>query len=578
MINSRIYLFIIILLVLGRPVEGWSQSKDSSDGRFGNYFLFNMNTTEKQHMVRQPVYFPISDTAIYQIFERINDRNAASLTATSPASAIILGVKLNPSLKHYFSATVGSISKEYYSFLIQDSSEAILVAMGINSSNYKDFRYHVVQNDSVELVPWSPVTDLRKDYGAKEPFALIGKFNHPGKWIVVEVYNVKDYRTREGVVFDWRTDLKPKLEQIIAEVPGNYFNILHPSVNRQYATRFNKITGAPDDMRLPADSIRNLIFQFKKSGTLLSAAYLISKTDKTTDTSKLGLIDNHGYFTLDGDQIREAGKYEIIFQRQTLKASWEEDQLLRIPFEVIATPSNSAIAKKLLISILITIIALLISFWIYRRTMRKHLKKMELQKEMATLKLNSIKSQLNPHFIFNALSSIQNLMNKQAIPEANHYLNKFALLTRSTLESSAQDMISLEQEWAIADNYLRMEQLRFGFHYDLQMDGTLNSSLIEVPPLLLQPLIENAVKHGIAAKKEGTIFVSAKPSGKDLVLYITDNGKGFDANMDQTGFGIRLSKERLELLNTIYADKPFSMQILSDNNGTIVTITLKNWL
>ncbi|MET0466786.1 MAG: histidine kinase [Chitinophagaceae bacterium] len=578
MINSRIYLFIIILLIHGRPVPAWSQSQDLSDGRFGNYFLFNMNTTEKQHMVRQPVYFPISDTAIYRIFDQITERNAGSLTATSPASAIMLGVKLNPALKHYFSATVGSISKEYYSFLIQDSSEATLVAMGINSSNYKDFRYHVVQNDSIELVPWSPITTLRKDYGAKEPFALIGKFNHPGKWIVVEVYNVKDYKMREGVIFDWRTDLKPALEQIIAEVPGNYFNILHTSVNRQYATRFNKITGAPDDMRLPADSIRNLVFQFKKSGTLLSAAYLISKTNSTADTSKLGLVDNHGYFTLDGDQIRKAGKYEIVFQRQTLKASWAEDQLLRIPFEVIAMPSNSAIAKKLLFSILITIIALLLSFWIYRRTMRKHLKRLELQKEMATLKLNSIKSQLNPHFIFNALSSIQNLVNKQALPEANHFLNKFALLTRATLDSSAQDMVSLEQEWAIADNYLEMEQLRFGFNYALQMDETLNPALIEVPPLLLQPLIENAVKHGIAVKKEGNIFVSAKPSSKDLVLSIADNGKGFDTTIDQTGFGIRLSKERLELLNTIYGDKPFSMEILSDTNGTIVTITLKNWL
>jgi hypothetical protein len=578
MINSRIYLLILILLILGHTAPVWAQSEDLTDTRFGNYFLFNMNTTEKQNMVRQPIYFPISDTAIYQIFNRIDDRNSGSLTATSPASAVILGVKLNPELKRYFSATVASISKDYYSFTIQDSSAATLVAMGINSSNYKDFRYHVVQNDSVELVPWSPVTDLRKDFGAKEPFALIGKFCHPGKWIIVEVYNTKNYRTREGVIFDWRTNLQPQLEQIIAEIPGNYFNLLHTSVNRQYVTRFNKITGVPEDMRVPVDSIRNLIFQLKKKETQASAAFLIKKLDQKSDTTKLGLVDAHGYFTLNGEQIRQPGKYEIVFQRQSKKATWEEEQLLRIPFQVVEGSSNKTIAKNLLISIFITLIALLISFWTYRRTVRKHVKKMELQKEMAMLKLNSIKSQLNPHFIFNALSSIQNLMNKQAVGEANHYLNKFALLTRATLESSAQEMISLGQEWAIADNYLQMEQLRFGFSYALEMDNTLNPSLIEVPPLMLQPLIENAVKHGIAAKKEGHVSVSAKRSGKDLAFMIADDGKGFDVSASQSGFGIRLSRERLELLNTIYPDKPFSMEILSGNNGTSVTITLKNWL
>ncbi|MBO9659651.1 MAG: histidine kinase [Chitinophagaceae bacterium] len=562
----------------GLPVAIWSQNGEPTDGRFGHYFLFNVNVTEKQTMVRQPMYFPVSDTAIYQIFDRIGNRSSGDLVNASPASTALLGVKLNPELKHYFSATVGSLSSEYYSFLIQDSSDAVLVAMGINPSNYKDFRYHVVQNDSIELVPWSPVTDLRKDYGAKEPFAFIGKFNNPGKWIVIEVYNIKDYTAREGVIFDWRTNLIPQLEQIITEVPGTYFNMLQPSVNRGYATRFNKITGVPENMWLPSDSIRNLTFQFRKKETLVTAVFLIKKSREQQDTTKLGVIDRHGYFSLDGEQIRKAGKYEIVFQRQSKIPAWNEQQLLRIPFEVVASSQNMTTVKNVFLSIGITILALLLAFGIYRRATNKQLKKLEQQKETARLKLNSVKSQLNPHFIFNALSSIQNLMNKQAIAEANHYLTKFASLTRATLDSSAQDLISLEQEWLIADDYLKMEQLRFGFSYHLEMDKALQAAVIEVPPMLLQPLIENAVKHGIAGGKEGYIKLSATPDGKDLLLSITDNGKGFDINLPQPGFGIRLSRERLSLLNSLYPGNTFSMHIQSDRNGTTVLITLKNWL
>jgi two-component system, LytTR family, sensor kinase len=555
----------------------WPQSKESSDGKFGNYFLFNINVTEKQSMVRQPMYFPISDTAVYRIFDKIGYHHSADLVSASPVSPALLGVKLNSDLQHYFSATVGSLSSEYYSFIIQDSSDAVLIAMGINSSNYKDFRYHVVENDSIELVPWSPVTDLRKDFGAKEAFAFIGKFNKPGKWIVVEVYNVKDYSAREGVIFDWRTDLRPQLEQIIAEVPGNYFNILQPSVNRGYASRFNKVTGAPEDLRIPADSIRNLTFQFRRIATLVSAVHLIKRSGGHADTTKLGVIDRHGYFSLDANLIQQPGNYEIVFQRQSKVPDWNEQQLLRIPFEVTAS-SSKTIVRNLFISLIIVLFALILTFWIYRRTTKKQLKKLEQQKEIARLKLNSIRSQLNPHFIFNALSSIQNLMNKQAIAEANHYLNRFASLTRAALDSNTQELISLGQEWKITDDYLKMEQLRFGFSYELAMDQSLQPSIVEIPPMLLQPLIENAVKHGIAGKSNGQIRVSAIKSGKDLKLSIKDNGKGFNTDSLHTGLGIRLSRERIELLNNLYHTNTADMVIQSDANGTNIIITLKNWL
>lgn len=552
-------------------------AQDKRNATFGNVFLFNINATEKANRVRQPVYFPVSDTAIYTVFDQLHD-TTGNFIAAEPASPVMLGVKLNPALMYFYSAVVGSITHQYYSFLIRDSSDVILVAMGINASNYKDFRYRVVENDSVELIPWSPVNDLRMDYGAKQPFAFIGTFNRPGKWIVVEVSNSKNYAVREGVVFDWRTDVQPRLEQVTVGVPGNYFNLAYTAANKGYATTFDSITHVPKDLRFPTDSIRSLTFQLKKEETRVYGVHIIRMTEDRKDTLYLGMVDQHGYFSVDPFNFNTPGKYELIFQRQSRYPEWKESLLLRIPFEVTGTASDNMLAKVLLLVSGLISLSLFWGFGMYRNKAKKKMLQLAKQKETAQLHLKTVRSQLNPHFIFNALASIQNLVNKQAIQEANRYLSIFANLTRATLDSSEQEMISLEQEWKVTDNYLAMEQLRYGFTYTLVMDESLNPAIVDIPPMLLQPLIENAAKHGVAGKSNGHITVTAVLEGETIQLIVDDNGAGFDPATITEGLGLRLSRERLYLLNHIYPENPFAMDIQSGATGTKITITLNNWL
>src|SRR5690606_4715961 len=138
---------------------------------------------------------------------------------------------------------------------------------------------------------------------------------------------------------------------------------------------------------------------------------------------------------------------------------------------------------------------------------KKKLAENEQQKNTAKLQLNSIRSQLNPHFLFNALSGIQNLMNKNEIDNANKYLSKFARLTRNVLDG--KELISLSQEKTLLDDYLQMEQLRFGFKYEINHSENLDLDNIEIPSMLLQPFVENAVKHGISEKAtDGKITVT----------------------------------------------------------------------
>ncbi|MEJ2882504.1 sensor histidine kinase [Pedobacter sp. GR22-6] len=199
------------------------------------------------------------------------------------------------------------------------------------------------------------------------------------------------------------------------------------------------------------------------------------------------------------------------------------------------------------------------------------------QKEVAKMKLDAVRSQLNPHFMFNALAGIQNLMNKNDIENANRYLGKFARLTRNVLE--AKEQISISEEIGLLNDYLQMEQLRFKFHYQINTEDHLDIENLEIPSMLLQPFAENAVKHGINELKDnGSVNINFTSRGNDLILSIADNGPGFSSNLKSEGHGIQLMKNRINLYNSISKQTKMMMNIQSGNQGTLITIMLTNWL
>jgi LytS/YehU family sensor histidine kinase len=181
--------------------------------------------------------------------------------------------------------------------------------------------------------------------------------------------------------------------------------------------------------------------------------------------------------------------------------------------------------------------------------------------------------------MFNALTSIQNLINKNNIEGANYYLSIFSGLTRQVLDTNNEEMLSIQEELKILDDYLQMEQLRFGFRYQITADANLNQANIDIPAMLLQPFVENAVKHGVSAlKEEGDIGIQISKENNDIVISIVDNGKGFNKELDATGYGMKLSEERVTLLNQIYKDQSITLTVDSNTTGTTITIRLTNWI
>lgn len=277
----------------------------------------------------------------------------------------------------------------------------------------------------------------------------------------------------------------------------------------------------------------------------------------------------------------KAGQYEIVIYPKIGNTSLADSHnQSRLRFEIKIQPNYSpkqVTAGIILFSLIIGSITGVTVVYLKNKQAKKKIAAEAKQKEIAQLQLNAVRSQLNPHFLFNALAGIQNLMNKNEIDHANRYLSKFARLTRNVLDS--KELISLSEEKTLLDDYLQMEQLRFGFQYKINASADLDTENIEIPAMLLQPFVENAVKHGIAGKKHnGEVEINFNRTESDLVLTIFDNGTGFDATKTYQGFGLALSKNRISLLNTLYKGEPFVLNIQSDGKGTTVTITLSDWL
>lgn len=184
--------------------------------------------------------------------------------------------------------------------------------------------------------------------------------------------------------------------------------------------------------------------------------------------------------------------------------------------------------------------------------MRFFVKRQErVRRQLLELELKAIRAQMNPHFTFNALGSIQNLIAQDKRKEADEYLVNFAKLLRIVLNSSEKRLIPLSDEIALISLYLHLEQLRVPFTYSIVVDENIETEIEEIPGMLIQPIVENAIKHGIVPYGGGNVIIDF--SLKDQILYaqVTDTGSGFmpDIESKTKGFGLKSTRERLALLN-----------------------------
>ena len=196
---------------------------------------------------------------------------------------------------------------------------------------------------------------------------------------------------------------------------------------------------------------------------------------------------------------------------------------------------------------------------------QEHKQKMHFEKESYVNKTKALRAQINPHFIFNSLSSIQNLVTKNDKKQALNYLSKFGRLTRNILESSIDTNVLLSDEIKMLNDYLELESLRFNenFKFYINVDNELNTMNIEMPMLIFQPFVENAILHGLLNKisKDKVLTINFKKERYFMICEIDDNGIGRKASLEKKSVykkksrGLEVTEERLMMLNQMEKNK-----------------------
>jgi tetratricopeptide (TPR) repeat protein len=290
-------------------------------------------------------------------------------------------------------------------------------------------------------------------------------------------------------------------------------------------------------------------------------------------------------YALKEQEISRAARFSRnIAEQQNRISSLESDRRLSLSKFQLTQERNKR-QKVIIYSLVGGLILLLITgFFMY-----KYIKQQKLANNLLALK--SLRSQMNPHFIFNALNSVNSFIATNDERSANKYLSDFSRLMRSVLENSEEDFIPLKEEIELIKMYTKLEHFRFQdkFDFDFIIDEAIHIEAYEIPPMLLQPYIENAVWHGLRYKeKKGLLTIAFKyKSQNEIEIVIKDDGIGRERSKalktqnqkKQKSKGMNNIKKRVAILNDMHKDKVTitvkDYQPDEENTGTIVTVTLK---
>ncbi len=329
-----------------------------------------------------------------------------------------------------------------------------------------------------------------------------------------------------------------------------------------------------DDLVVEKDATRKLSEVYRDAGDFENAMSAYNKYIDVVD--KL-------YSRKEQEIIQAARFREDLSEKQNRITSLESERALSSTKYELSLERNKR-QQLIIYSLIIGVLLLLVAGYF----MYKSIRQQKLANNLLALK--SLRSQMNPHFIFNALNSVNSFISNNDERTANKYLSDFSLLMRSVLENSEEDFIPLEKEIELLDLYIKLEHFRFQdkFDYELQVEDNVAVSEFQIPPMLLQPYIENAVWHGLRYKKDrGSLKVRISQERNDeICIEITDDGIGRDKSREMKtehqkkhrSKGLSNIQKRVAILNDMYKDK---VDVIiadykeTEDVGTKVRVTLK---
>ena len=327
--------------------------------------------------------------------------------------------------------------------------------------------------------------------------------------------------------------------------------------------------GTPEQVKLSEKELSDL---YEKTGNAELALLHYKKYSNAKDN-----INNSESIK---NMVREEMNYE--FERKEALQKVENEKR-----QVLFNEQAKRHQQQMLFVGISALLLFSIAFLIYNRLQLK--KRLTLQRDLAEYEQKALHLQMNPHFVFNCLGSISSFIVQNGKDSAIKYLSKFSKLMRLTLEYSKESLIPIDREIEGLQNYLELEQLRFNnmFQFSITKNSDIEDDMA-IPPLLLQPFVENAIIHGIVPKKEhGNIYVDFAVSGDKLICTVTDDGIGINRSQKlkeksvtvHKSLALEITKKRLEVIQA-FTSKTSRVEIneLTDAqgmpNGTKIILNL----
>ncbi|MEI7526615.1 MAG: histidine kinase [Mariniphaga sp.] len=319
-----------------------------------------------------------------------------------------------------------------------------------------------------------------------------------------------------------------------------------------------------------ADTLKNYQAVMKSAFTLSEIFHKLGTDAKAYEFLKL--------YMAAADTIRNDKNKRLLEEMGTkYETQIKDNKILKLQNDnLIQDKKIIQQSKKILIIVAVAILLLSVFFFYVKQTKYRNEKEqyllkqkaLELSRQVSENDMKALRSQMNPHFVFNCVHTIQSLLNQSKIEETKTCLEKFSYLTRSVLENSKKREVPLEMEIETLKLYMELENFRFRnpFTYEINVETGIDPKTTLIPPLILQPFVENSIKHGFReTEKPGHVKIELKNEQDQLICIIEDNGIGRKESMKtlpssgykRESIGMKLTEERLHLISEIKKRKSY---------------------
>ncbi len=331
---------------------------------------------------------------------------------------------------------------------------------------------------------------------------------------------------------------------------------------------------------IPPMYMKELMWHFGKS--MYYSLYQINETMKRTDEA----LKYHIAYSNANDTLNKLKRNRETIELQTKYESERKDQQIENLSKENEIKNLRIFQSRI---ILFSLVGLVILIIILTFVLARQYKLREQQKNLL-LQQKLFRSQMNPHFLFNSLSSIHDLIIYEKTDKAGKFLIKFSKLVRNILDSSVDEYVLLEDEISTIENYLELQKVRFSdkFDYSIEIDEAIDPEIMKIPPMLAQPFIENSIEHGFKHQKgKGNLHIRFVLNDEQIKLEIEDDGIGrgkaqnilLKQNKDHKSMATTITLARIKLLNKKNKKKiTLDIQDLKDDNdepiGTKVTFEI----